>query len=226
MSTIDNSKSVRVSYNTPLVATIAASLVLLLVVIFLAAIGLGNTITLIHQEDGLSAAFCGVVTLVLLVGVAFFATAVIKGVRDLFTPLQLSTGLIVELTARAQRGGGAYWVMIDPDLEAETPAPVGHYIPLSESPALGLDHTRRVFGVPSNTDPAPEPEPEPEPDLDAILRGDKGHLLRFRVDKPVHQSLRLDERVSIAHSRYLQHVYYVQQWQGNSSVVLQNRSLL
>ena len=232
MATMENDgQQVRVNYAAPLWATISASLLLVLVVGFLAILSFTGLINLIvNEHDGFTALFCGLLNLILFAGLAFFVVAITKGVRDLSTPLQLTNGLIVDHSYRQQRGGGAYWLVVDTDAQSE-PAPVMRYIPMSQSKALKNDNTRLVFGAnPSADDPdIPAPAPAEDDPKQIFARNERLTLptiLRFRVDKPVYESLRLNDRVTIAHSRFLQHVYYVQQWEGNQGVVLKNKSLL
>lgn len=232
MSSIENSgQRVKVNYQAPLWATIASSALLLLVVGFLTFISLNGLYDLIaNQRDGFTAIFCGLLDFVFLAGVIFFVLAIFKGIRDLATPMQYANGMIVDHSARQRWGGGAYWLVLDTDTEAEA-APTGimHYVPLAQSKALRDDRTRRVFGADPEPD-APAPPVAPIDDPARLFanneRLSRPTILRFRVDKPVYEALRLNDRVTIAYSRNLQHVYYVQQWEGNSGAVLYNRSLL
>ncbi|PZS03484.1 MAG: hypothetical protein DLM69_02925 [Candidatus Chloroheliales bacterium] len=230
MAAIENDgQQVRVNYQAPLWATIAASAVLLVVVGALALISLTGLFNLVFNEhDAFTAIFCGLLNLLLLASVGFFAIALTKGVRDLTTPMQFTNGLIIDHSYRQQRGGGAYWLVLDTEAEAE-PAPVMRYIPMSQSKALKNDDTRLVFGANPSAGDADLPAPAEDDPGRLFARNERltsAIVLRFRVDKPVYESLRLNDRVTVAHSRYLQHVYYVQQWEGNHSVVLKNRSLL
>jgi hypothetical protein len=230
MAAIENDgQQVRVNYQAPLWATIGASTVLLLVAGALATVSLIGLFNLVvNEHDAMTAIFCGLLNLVLLTGIGFFTVALTKGVRDLITPMQLVNGLIVDHSYRQQRGGGAYWLVVDTEAEPE-PAPVMRYIPMSQSKALKNDDTRLVFGANPSPGDADLPNPTEDDPARLFARDERLTLptiLRFRVDKPVYESLRLNDRVTIAHSRYLQHVYYVQQWEGNHGVVLKNRSLL
>lgn len=225
----NNGQQVRVNYHAPLWATIGASALLLAVVTGLALVSLSGLFNLIvNERDGITALFCGLLNLAFLAGIVFFTIAITKGVRDLSTPLQFVNGLIVDHSFRQQRGGGAYWLVVDTESESE-PAPVMRYIPMSQSPALKNDNTRLVFGANPAPDDPDLPAPSEDDPRQIFARNERLTLptvLRFRVDKPVYESLRLNDRVTVAYSRYLQHVYYVQQWEGNQGVVLKNRSLL
>ncbi len=232
MATMENDEQrVQVNYAAPLWATISASLLLVAVVGFLAILSFTGLINLlVNERDGFTALFCGLLNLLLFTGLAFFAVAITKGARDLGTPMQLTNGLIVDHSYRQQRGGGAYWLVVDTDAQSE-PAPIMRYIPMAQSKALKNDNTRLVFGVnPAPADPdVPTPAPAEDDPNQIFARNERltmPTILRFRVDKPLYESLRLNDRVTIAHSRYLQHVYYVQQWEGNHGVVLKNKSLL
>ncbi len=132
----------------------------------------------------------------------------------------------------SRRQSPPFWLVIDPDLgsrlEAATPPPAP---PASQSVAPS---TRRVFGIsePATEQPDParkEPDPPASDDLRLVLANRAAHsrqLIRFRVDRPAYEAVHTGNRVVIAHSRYLEHVYYVQRLDEFGSQTILNKSLL
>src|SRR4051812_41227181 len=97
-----------VNYYPAIVATLVASVILFLFAGLLATAGLLNTITqwnrAANNEEGgsyLGTGWCGLLTIVALLGTFYFAMAVAKGVRDLSEKPYYTRGIVAK-----RRGSG------------------------------------------------------------------------------------------------------------------------
>jgi hypothetical protein len=76
-----------------------------------------------------------------------------------------------------------------------------------------------------STTPAPAPAaPEPRTHPQSTIQNPTARI--FRVDKPVYNALRDGESVTVAYSRFLEHVYYVEHLEAGEPVALRNTSLI
>src|SRR5947208_2837018 len=93
----------RVNYYPPLVVTLAATALVFAVVLALTLVALGNAAAQWDKagngaEGGEAAGvlICGSVFVIGIIGSVYFLLAIIKGVRDLFTPLQYTRGELAD----------------------------------------------------------------------------------------------------------------------------------
>jgi len=228
----------QVSYRPPLVATLLASLLLLLMAGLLGFLGVSNTITQFGRasanESGgsfLGAGACGLLSLLSIAGVVYFAMAVRMGVQDLGEKLMYTRGVVAKPRAVSGRRGKD-WLLILPryvgtDLDAASRV-------TEEQKAVSVDRSQ-IFqprfgpgsatkaasadtGAASSTETKGYLNPdristgreaatfkiEPEPDEEP----DTPRVV-FRIDFASGAKLTTGEEVLVAHSHRLQHIYYV-----------------
>ncbi len=118
----------RISYYLPVIATLAATAFVFLIVLALTLIAIGNATSSLSQtgansntDAGGGALFCGVLAIVGLVTSGYFLFAIIKGVRDLVTPIQFTRGPLADKRVIGGRFVGN-WIgvicsYVGPDLE-------------------------------------------------------------------------------------------------------------
>lgn len=241
----------RINYPLPLLATLASSLVLLLIALILAYASIGNMLVSFSGQNSepVLGILCGITTFVMLAGVAFFIVACIKCVRDLATPMQFTTGTVVGLTNKGQdvpsmlpstaslrrsqlpdeatrrRQSPPFWLVIDPELQAIEERKVEERRVEAESSEP--PSTRIIFGsaAAKNEPKPPTAGRQPASAIEEELARKK-LLRRFRVDRPVYASLNIGQRVVVAHSRHLEHVYYAQIVDDFGGQTILNKSLL
>ncbi len=240
-----------VNYRLPILATIASTLVVItlfvLLAFFTAAWSLRQFTTTADDGTGspLIGGLCGVATLAMIAGVVYFSLAVIKGVRDLTTPLQHLPGYIERKYTGMGRTGG-FWIVVrtgDRPLPIASsarltppPPPAPPPVPAPSAASTGSTTSTGTapggFGgglaeIARQVSTAPRPPAEassPAPAPPAATDWTKSHI--FRVDKAVYNALRDGEPVVIAYSRFLEHVYYVEHTEAGEPVPLRNTSLL
>jgi hypothetical protein len=249
----------RVSYYPPVVATLVASVVLFLFAGLLATIGLLNTITLlghaVNKDTGgsyIGAGWCGLLTLVALLGTLYFAMAIAKGVRDLNEKPYYTRGIVAKRRTPGGRKAGN-WLLIQP-------AYVGPELYIAsmttdEQKAASVDRSeifqprftgdadrtlakRRAAEAAPQAVPAaagnylsPErisapKEPAPFGPDEAQDEDPPGPRTVFRIDFASKAGLAPDEEVLVAHSRYLNHVFYVARLRNGQWEAYTNKKLI
>src|SRR5688500_14687774 len=85
----------RINYYLPVIVTLLAAVVVLAVLALLSVLALLNAFTQFERADegiaggsAVAGGMCGVLALLGFAGTAFFLTAVVRGVRDLWSPVQ------------------------------------------------------------------------------------------------------------------------------------------
>jgi hypothetical protein len=249
----------RVNYLPSIVATLVASVVLFLFAALLALAGLLNTITqlgrAVNNETGasyLGAGWCGLLTILALLGVFYFTMATIKGVRDLSQKPYFTRGVVSKRRSPAGRKANN-WLIINPSYVG--PDLYIASITTDEQKAASIDRSeifqprftgdaestlakRRAAEAAAQASPtstgtylSPErisapkdPVPfGPDETQDDSLPGPKAV---FRIDFASRAGLAPDEEVLVAHSHYLQHVYYVARLRNGEWEAYTNRKLI
>ena len=245
----------RVNYLLPIVATLAATLLVMgvvgLLAFFAAALSIRQLTTPTDDTPSavLSSGLCGLVAVVLLVSLLFFFTALLNGVRDLGQPLQQSTGRVVRKYTGMGRTGG-FWIVVAPDDADEHTAPPAP--PPGTTPAAPAVPSYSQEDAPSVPRSGPIVQAAPPTAAGTFGAGLAGVGPRrpanaplspvadlppaepltppgsrtFRIDKAVYEALREDERITVAYSRYLEHIYYISHPDGDEQLVLRNTSLI
>jgi hypothetical protein len=164
--------------------------------------------------------------------VGYFLLALIKGVRDLVTPVQYTRGSLADKRVIGGRFVGN-WIGVVPsyigsDLESASAVS-------DDDAAASADRTQIV-----QTRNAPPPRPTDrkrggylspgrisstvETDPQATGKPDKRII--FRADPAAYEALRPGEQVLVAHSRFLEHIYYVAHLRDGEWESFTNKTLI
>jgi hypothetical protein len=212
----------RMNYYLPVIVTFLASVFSFLLVALLMMFAIFNVMTQVGRmgagDQGVSwltTAFCGVVALICAIGTIYFFIAVIKGFRDIFTPIYYTRGTVADKRVLGGRRSGT-WLGVIPRYTGPDLAEASL---ITEEQRFAYPDRSQVF-EPRYNPKKPEPTPAPRPGsgylpvdrISASRNIDPADLpLRviFRVDPISHTVLEPDEEVLLAHTRYLQHIFYV-----------------
>jgi hypothetical protein len=226
-----------IRYYPPLIATLSATLFVFLIAFVLTLIAIGNTVAQSTQPStgddsgsGSASLLCGVVALVGLAASAYFLFALIKGVRDLFTPLQYTRGSLADKRVIGGRFVGN-WLGVVPsyigpslesastvsDEEAATSADRSQIVQTRNTPPAPADRRRSPYLSPGRISSTLETDP--------LASGKPDRRSIFRADPAVYEALRPGEQVLVAHSRFLEHIYYIAhlrdgEWESNRNKAL------
>ena len=229
----------RVNYFGPLAVTLAATALIFALMLFLTLVGVGNTISGWNRaattDDGnalTGVLFCGVFAIFGAMLSVYFLVALIKGIRDLTTPLQYTRGNLADKRVISSRLAGD-WIgitasYVGPDLDTASAVD-------DDAFAASVDRTQIVQ---TRNDAPPErsrrrrtgyltadrfPGPVIE---DEQTTGAPGPRAVFRVDQATYEALQPGEEVLVAHSRYLEHIYYVARLRSGEWETYRNRALI
>lgn len=229
----------RVNYYPPLVVTLAATGLVFAVVLALTLIALGNAAAQWDKagngtEGGAAAGIliCGSVFVVGAFGSVYFLIAIIKGVRDLFTPLQYTRG---ELADKRVVGGRVVgnWIGLAPsyvgpdvdvasavtDEQAVASADRAQIVQTRNAPAPRLpDRKRGSYLSPDRISSSLV--------TDARSTGVPGMRAVFRVDQAAYDVMSPGEEVLVAHSRFIEHIYYVAHLRDGKWESFRNKALI
>ncbi|MEP6774979.1 MAG: hypothetical protein ABJA50_05230 [Chloroflexota bacterium] len=230
-----------VNYRLPLVTSLATTALLFLVLAFLTLVSVANVLRAFSPADDTGSAtlggfFCGVTSL-LGVGLCLYTLwAILKGVRDLMTPIHYTRGSIADKRSIAGRIAGE-WIGVSPSYVGADIAVASHVT--DEQAAASADHSRIV-----QTRSAPLPRLQPKGRggylapgrismqasplvTDADLSDDKPkNRAVFRVDAGAYSLLKADEEVLVAHSRFLEHIFYVAHLRDGEWESFKNNALI
>jgi hypothetical protein len=236
-------------YWPPILVTLGASLVLVLVFALLSYLTLSATIGLFTPVPGddqpslIVGGGCGLLTLLLLAATSYFIYASFVAARDLRAHPRTLDG-VVRLKHTGRGRGGGHWIVIGqegspaPDELARSAAPL--LTPSTDAAPLGREPAARGFvpgtgesfgaqlqGVRVESRSSDTPLP-PE------LRGKGGGAwrrlapgeLNLRIDKHAFEALAVGDHIQAVYSPHLQHVYYIRKRMEGSTVVLRNTILI
>ncbi len=229
----------RVGYYPPVMATLAATAFVFLIVLALTLIAIGNATSALSQttassDTGGGALFCGVLAIVGLITSGYFLFAIVKGVRDLVTPIQFTRGPLADKRVIGGRFVGN-WIgvirsYVGPDLETASAV-------TDEQAAASADRSRIV----QTRNPPPVRSSErkrggylSQDRLTSTLVTDvktnaaipPGQRAVFRMDPVAFDSLTPGEEVLVAHSRFLEHIYYVAHLRDGEWESFRNKALI
>jgi hypothetical protein len=237
-----------VSYSTPLVLTLAISVGLIALFMTLAVITGAAAYSQIQRAlDGVVGAspvlggLCGFVSIVSLIAIGFLAYVSFRVIRDLRTPLQFARGEVIDKRSIGGRNVGNWMAVgvryIGPDLEQASA--------LTDSQrAAAADRSQIVnprFGpsTPSSTRAKPTQaagsylpaqriysEPATAKPSTPVKLSDQTNRVVFRVDPSSFDVLDSGDEVLIAHSRHLQHIYYVAHLRAGEWESYRNKQLI
>jgi hypothetical protein len=210
----------RVGYYPPVVVTLAATLFVFLIVLLLTLIAFGDSVSLWNRsaaggDETQGILICGLVGIVGAVASVYFLLALIKGVRDLFTPIQYTRGSVVDKRVIGGRFVGN-WIGVSPSY-------VGHSLEAAsvvtdEQAAASADRGQILQ---TRNAPAPVPRERrrgsylsPERISSTLVTDpgateEKGPRVTFRVEADTYEGITPGEEVLVAHTRFLEHLYYV-----------------
>lgn len=217
-----------VNYHTPMLVTLAAATVLLLVFLLLTLITGATAITQVGLAGSNSPAAsgftlwgCGFVSLICLAATAFFVWSVVKGTRDLVTPIQYTRGTVADKRVIGGRKSGTWLGVVPsysgPDLAVASEVTGGQL-------AGGSD---RASGSRNQGGGSRKSSGYLSADRISDQAVNETHLLRriFRIDPNAHAALEPGDEVLVAHSRFLEHIFYVArlnngEWQSYTNKAL------
>ena len=219
----------QVNYYPPVVITLIAATFLLVVLVLLTLITGLTAITQVGRVgnnespgSGLTLVACGLVSLLCLGATAFFVWSVIKGVRDLFTPRYYTRGVVADKRVIGGRRAGT-WLGVFPsysgsDLsvasQAASPQPSGYGGRSRGAQGQGGATSRKSSGyLSADRISADEGETTPTRRI-------------FRVDPASHAVLQAGDEVLVAHSRFLEHIFYVARLNEGEWESYRNRALI
>lgn len=231
-----------IRYYLPISATILATLLVIFVVGILTFAALAkifaqfNPAIQSNPEDTTPiVGFCGVLSLIGLVALVYFILALVKGLRDLRSPVYYARGVMLDKRILGGRKAGT-WMGIGvryagPDLEtaqvitddqrAASPDRSTMLQPRGESstPTYAPRTKRSGSYLPTEriSARAATSQTPRDPSIPRIV---------FRVDPASFEALGPDEEVLIAYSRHLQHIFYVAHLRGGEWESWVNRQLI
>lgn len=213
------------NYYPPMLVTLVAAAFLLVVLALLTLITGLAAITQIGRVgnndsggSGLTLVACGLVSLLCLATTAFFVWSVIKGVRDLFTPIYYTRGVVADKRViggrRAGTWLGVFPIYSGPDLlvASQAGASGGRS---REAQSEGAPASRKSSGYLS---------------ADRISAEEGGETVPtrriFRVDPASHAVMQAGDEVLVAHSRFLEHIFYVARLNDGEWESYRNKALI
>lgn len=224
-----------INYHLPIVATLLASLFLFLLLGFFSLIAIFNVITELGREASQQSegsvvmiGLCGVVGLLCLAGTAYVFTAVVKGVRDLLTPVYYTRATVSDKRSIGGRKVGN-WLAVQahyagPDLAAASS--VGGRHPSKERSEPGSSGSAKSVASPDNSAGGYLPKERIAATGSTPIENSSLQRVVFRIDPVSHAGLEAGEEVLLAHSRYLQHIFYVARLKGGEWESFRNKTLI
>jgi len=228
-----------VRYYRPLIATMLATLFVFAISLIVTLIAIGNTVAQFTQPataddsgSGGASLLCGVVSLFGLVISGYFLLAIIKGARDLMTPVQYTRGALADKRVIGGRFVGHWFGVvpsyIGPDLEtasavsddeAAASADRAQIVQTRNAPATRPpDRKRGGYLSPGRISSTVETDPQ------ATEKPERRII--FRADPAAYDALRPGEQVLVAHSRFLEHIYFVAHLRDGEWESFSNKALI
>ncbi|MGA7733133.1 MAG: hypothetical protein WCD37_17885 [Chloroflexia bacterium] len=228
-----------INYHLPVAVTLLAATGLFLLVGFLTLVAFGTAAQSWNAsggdtEEGIPTAFvfCGIFGLLGTLLTLYFLLALIKGARDLTMPLYYTRGSVVDKRTVAGRITGD-WIGVapsyaGPDLNSASRV-------TDEQAAASVDRSRIV--QPRSMEPALPPLPKrsgylsrdrisSEVELAPQPTGETGPRVVFRIDQSAYDRLHAGEEVLVAHSRFLEHIFYVAHLRDGEWESFRNKALI
>lgn len=257
----------KVNYFLPVIVTLLAAVVVFLAVALITLAMLFNALAqwsragaVGSEGAGATAVLCGLFFFAGLVGTGYFFLAVLKGVRDLRSPLYYTRGSLAnkrsnsgrmvgnwlgvaarysgsDLVAASQVNDEQRAASVDRSQIVQTrfgppmPRRQASYLPedriSSPSRQAGslsqatrrLSRDNQVQDIVSSF--AQSLVPESAEDAQENVR-----LMVFRIDAQPHANLETGDEVLVAHSRFLQHIFYVARLKNGEWEAFPNKTLI
>ncbi len=228
----------RINYYLPIVVTLLATLLLFLLVGFLTVVAFGNAANSWNASEGGTAGatpagflFCGTFGLVGTALTVYFLLALIKGVRDLSSPLHYTRGTLADKRAVAGRMAGD-WIGVTPAYAGPDQYMASQIT--DEQVAASVDRSQIVKprgaggalpSPPRRSGYLSRDRISSQVEVAPASLGAPGPRVVFRIEKNAYVNLQPGEEVLIAHSRFLEHIFYVAhlrdgQWESFKSKAL------
>lgn len=229
----------RINYYLPLVVTLLATLFIFLIMVFLTLVVTGNSLALWQnatssQSDSpvMGALMCGVLAIVGTLVSLYFLFALVKGVRDLLMPVYYTRGTLSDKRIISGRLVGR-WVRVAPDYAGPDLATATNIT--EEQVAASTDRSQivqtRYTPPPKQTYSRRGSYLSPDrisPGLVSESRslGAPGPRTTFRIETDVYDVLNPGDDVLVAHSRFLEHIYYVAHLRDGEWESFRNKALI
>ena len=220
----------QVNYYPPMVVTLLAAVLLLVVLGLLTFITGLTAITQLGKVNdndlsgsSLTLIACGLVSLLCLAATVFFVWSVVKGVRDLLTPIYYTRGVVADKRVIGGRKAGT-WLGVFPNYSGPDLAVASHVAgvasrgsggPYKEAQSRGASTSRKSSGYLS----ADRISVEAASEIATPRR-------IFRVDPTSHAVMEAGDEVLVAHSRYLEHIFYVARLSDGEWESYRNKALI
>ncbi|MDQ3706128.1 MAG: hypothetical protein M3437_13035 [Chloroflexota bacterium] len=225
----------RVNYVPPVLGTLSATVLLLFVLGlltiitgFAAVTQFGKVTNNEAQGSVLTLGVCGLGSLLCLGATVYFAWTVIKGVRDLFTPLYYTRGIVADKRIIGGRNTGT-WLGVFPSYsgtDLAVAAQIASFQPTGSSAYVDRSREAERRGETSRgksggylsadriSASAAEENATPTP------------RRIFRVDPASHAVLESGDEILVAHSRYLERIFYVARLTNGEWESYRNKALI
>jgi hypothetical protein len=239
----------RINYYPPVVVTLMASILIFLVLAVLTTSSILRLLTRLQymasgqQVSVVDVGLCGLVSIVLVCGTLYFAGVVIKGFRDLRSPVYYTRGTVVGKPGMAGRRV-SNWLVVSPryagpdlsiaseitdEQRAASPDRSLIFQPRFGPDPVSSASTRRTTGGYVGYGAYLPPDRIP-----SLTRSGQGQgqgqeaqaTLLFHVSNMPPGMLADGEEVLLAHSRYLQHIFYVAHLRGGEWESFRNKALI
>ncbi len=232
-----------IRYHVPILVTIFATLMIIFVLgtlTLFAFAKVASQLSLANASNSsditVSVGFCGLLGILGTVSTLYFITALFKGLRDLFAPVHYARGVMLDKRILGGRKTGN-WMGVGvryagPDFEtaseitddqrAASPDRSKIVQPRFSqgSPGAVTTRAKRTSSyLPTNriADRAVTSDAPADPSVPRVV---------YRVDPASFEALDPGEEILIAHSRYLQHIYYVAHLRGGEWESYRNKQLI
>lgn len=221
----------RINYYLPIGVTVLSVTFIFLVLAFVSLITasavitrLGNATSGQSRESVLTIGLCGIPTLLCVLSTLYFFTALYKGFRDLVTPPYYTRGIVAQKQTSNERRAGN-WLRVTPRYS-------------------GLDLSFASEVTDDERDASPDRSKVLQPRFSSGATTTGKYLpstritsttsdvnssqvtMVFRVDSILPTALEAGEVVMVAHSRFLQHVFYVAHLNGGEWESYRNKQLI
>lgn len=231
-----------INYYPPIVVTLLATFLLFVVTAFLTLISFGNALNSWNASDAGSGTdgatpagllLCGSFGIIGTILSGYFLYALIKGIRDLSAPVHFTRGTLADKRAVAGRMAGD-WIGVSPQYAGSDREAAA--IITDEQSAASVDRSQIV-----NTRSTPGVRTPPkrssgylsrdrissaQPEVAPKSLGTPGPRVVFRVDAKAYSHLEPGEEVLLAHSRFLEHIYYIAHLRNGEWESFKNKTLI
>lgn len=226
----------RVSYYPPMVATLLAAALLLVVMGTISIITLLASFTQVGRVTGndpqaspVMLGVCGLVGLVCLGATFFFLLSIIKGVRDLSSPVYYTRGTVADKRAVGGRRSGS-WLGVLPRYAGPDLSIAGQVNADQTVASTDLSNAVQPRFASSTGNPPRKPSGYLSADrISAEVASSQNTTSRgriFRVESAPYKTLEAGEEVLIAHSRFLEHIFYIAHLKDGEWETYYNKALI